>query len=277
MNDSDLILDPKDTAESAVILVGRGSLYSRQPEEELAILAASLRSSNPKIFVVEALLEQGRNSLSVALDACAKIYMPKAVVFPVFIPVEAATRNWLQFVARRWLKRTGSPLEITFAETLAWQSIGISAVNDLITRANESGKPLSVQNLVEGHFNGDESDPDWSVIPPHSYHVLFCQGPRCTAAGAGELGSYLRKRLREKRLEDGPDQVLAARTSCLYPCNLGPLMLVYPEGTWYCGLDEEAVDQIIEDHFIDGQTVDRYAHRPTSQRQTLSSSTNPYS
>jgi len=255
---------------AGVVLVGRGSLYSGQPEEELAALATSLRSVRLNTLVVEALLEQGENSLTLALDTCAGADVLSVAVIPVFMPVEAATRNWLQFVARRWLRRSGSPLQLTFAESLAGHPATIEAVNDLVTRALDSGKPLSPQNPAV-----DQTDPDWSVIPPHSYHVLFCQGPRCTAAGAGELGAYLRKRLEDEGLEQGPDHVLAARTGCLYPCNLGPVMVVYPEGTWYCGLDEEAVERIIQEHFIGGETVDGYAYRPAPERQTLSGATHP--
>ncbi len=260
-----------------VILVGRGSLYSGQPGEELAALAASLRSSGLDAFVVEALLEQGENSLTRALDSCAGTGMQNVVVMPAFIPVEAATRKWLRFVARRWLRQSGSPLQITFAEALAGHPTIAEAVNDLVTRAFDSGKPLSQQNPAIGPADLDGADPDWSVIPLHSYHVLYCQGPRCTAAGAGELGAYLRKRLEEEGLDEGQDHVLAARTGCLYPCNLGPVMVVYPEGTWYCGLDEEAVDRIIQEHFIGGKTVDDYAYKPATEHQTLSGAAHSYS
>jgi (2Fe-2S) ferredoxin len=255
-----------------VILVGRGSLYSGQPGEELAALATDLRSARLDALVVEALLEQGENSLTSALDNCARAGVLSVAVVPVFIPVEAATRNWLQFVARRWLRKCGSPIRITIAEDLTWHPATAEVVNDLAQRALDSGKPLAAHGPAVQH-----ADPDWSVIPTHSYHVLFCQGPRCTAAGAGELGAYLRKRLKEKGLEEGPDHVLAARASCLYPCNLGPVMVVYPEGTWYCGLDEEAVDRIIQEHFIGGETVEGYAYKPAPERQTLSGANHPNS
>jgi len=255
---------------AGVVLVGRGSLYSGQPGEELAALTTSLRSARRDALVVGALLEQGENSLPAALDTCAEAGVLSVAVIPVFIPVETATRNWLQFVARRWLRQSGSPLQITFAGALTGHPATTEAVNDLVTRAFDSGKTLSPQNPAVDH-----TDPDWSVIPPHSYHVLFCQGPRCTAAGAGELGAYLRKRLEDEGLDEGPDYVLAARTGCLYPCNLGPVMVVYPEGTWYCGLDEEAVDRIIQEHFVGGKTVDAYAYKPAPERQTLSGATHP--
>ena len=268
-------MNNKQTTNLGIILVGRGSLYSGQPDEELAALAADVRSSQPDAVVVEALLEQGEPSLTVALDACARHGALNVIVLPMFIPVEPATRNWLQFVARRWLHRSGSRLQITFGGSLVEQPNFVSAVNDAVGRAVESGTPLPPPNPSAPHADLNGADPDWSIIPSHSYHVLFCQGPRCTAVGAGELGAYFRKRLREQGLDEGREQVLAARTGCLYPCNLGPVMVAYPDGTWYCGLDEEAVDRIIQEHFIGGKVVDRYAHQPGAEPQTLSGAAHP--
>jgi (2Fe-2S) ferredoxin len=121
-----------------------------------------------------------------------------------------------------------------------------------------------------------EEHPAWSVIPPHKNHVLFCQGPRCTASGSGDLGGYLRKRLKEEGLEENAGHVLEAQTGCLFPCNLGPLMVVYPEGTWYCGLDRAAIDRIIEEHFHGGQVVTDYAFNPSPERQSTAQTQNPY-
>ena len=101
-------------SSSGVVLVGRGSLYSGQPGEELAALTTSLRSARRDTLVVEALLEQGENSLPAALETCAGAGVLSVAVIPVFIPVEAATRNWLHFVARRWLRlRPGLTTELS--------------------------------------------------------------------------------------------------------------------------------------------------------------------
>ena len=190
----------------------------------------------------------------------------------MFVPLEPAIWNWIQFVARRWLRQTSSPLEIILGEPPSEQLDFVSVVNCAVDRAIESNNSLELTVA-----SGGTSSTDWSVIPLHYYHVLFCQGPRCTAAGAGEIGVYLRRRLSELGLEEDSAQVLAASTGCLYPCNLGPVMVTYPDGTWYCGLDEEAVDRIIQEHFIGGKVVDRYAHQPTAGPQTIYGLAHPYS
>ena len=63
------------------------------------------------------------------------------------------------------------------------------------------------------------------------------------------------------------DRVLVAQTGCLYPCNLGPMMVVYPDGVWYGGLTADAIDQIVEEHFVGGQPVKEYSHYSEAKSQ----------
>jgi len=251
----------------AVLLVGRGSLYTRQPAEDLSNLARRLRSAYPEWLVEIALLEQGGPSLPQALDSCQRAGAGTIVVLPVFLPLEAATRNWLRFLARRWLERLPAPARVLLAGPFDNPGNLAAAAAESVNLALHSGAAVAAASGQVG-----APDPDWSVIPPHTYHVLFCQGPRCTAAGAAEVGAYLRTRLKDAGLDHGPGHVLAARTGCLYPCNLGPVMVVYPEGTWYCGLDEDAVSRIVDRHFLNGETVSANAFRPSPDRQSFPNS-----
>jgi len=45
-------------------------------------------------------------------------------------------------------------------------------------------------------------------------------------------------------------------------------MLVYPEGAWYCSLTEEAIDEIVAEHFVNGRVLARYTREPGRARQT---------
>jgi (2Fe-2S) ferredoxin len=99
----------------------------------------------------------------------------------------------------------------------------------------------------------------WIDTPPHRYHVLVCEGPRCATLGSHELWVRLRERIEARGLgHENPQGVLAVRTSCLYPCNLGPMLVVYPDRAWYGALNERAVDQIVDQHFGRGQPVEQY-------------------
>jgi (2Fe-2S) ferredoxin len=209
-------------------------------------------------MVTQALLEQGGPSLPDALEACRKAGVEQIIVLPAFIPLEVATRNWLRFVARRWLDETGAPVRVVFADSLADHPGTGEAAKELVRQASQRG--VSLASIGQ---NPGTPEPDWSVIPPHNYHVLFCHGPRCAAAGAADLGAFFRKRLSDTGMDEGSGQVLAARTGCLYPCNLGPVMVVYPDGIWYCGLNEAVLDRIIEQHFRNGDPVGEYAFKPS--------------
>ncbi len=265
------VSDGAKVQDVAVVLLGRGHLYSKRPQEELGRISARLADGGNTFHFVEAVLEQGQESFPHALNACVKLGARRIIPVPAFFPVEPPIINWLKYVARRWLRESNTAVEITFAEPVAESALVAEAINSSVECALSQGKPLEAKQRAN-----KEEHPAWSVIPPHEHHALFCQGPRCTTAGSGELGSYFRKRLKEEGLHEDTGHVLEAQTGCLFPCNLGPLMVVYPEGTWYCGLDRAAVDRIIEEHFLRGEVVTDYAYQPSSQRQSTSQSQNPY-
>ena len=223
-----------------------------------------MRSLDAGWVVAEALLEHGGPSVPDALEACSRAGVEKVIVLPAFMPVETATRNWLGFVTRRWQKHSDTSAQVAITEPLAQQAGVADAAVELVREAARSAAPLASTGQKPG-----TPEPDWSVIPPHKHHVLFCNGPRCAASGAAELGAFFRNRLKDAGLYEGPRHVLAARTGCLYPCNLGPVMVVYPEGIWYCGLDESVLSQIIEQHFQQGEPVSAHAFRPSSVPQSL--------
>ena len=257
----------------AVVLLGRGNLHGNGLKDELGRVSARMADAYAGYHFVEALLEQGEESFPHALDGCVKAGASRIIAVPAFFPVEPPFTNWLKYVARRWLRESDSAVEITFGESIAESPLLPEAINISVEYALSQGKPLEANQRAGAN---DEENPSWSVIPPHKNHVLFCQGPRCTASGSGELGGYLRKRLKEEGLEEDTGHVLDAQTGCLFPCNMGPLMVVYPEGTWYCGLDRTAIDRIVEEHFLKGEIVTEYALKPSPQPQSTSRPQNPY-
>ncbi len=62
---------------------------------------------------------------------------------------------------------------------------------------------------------------------------------------------------------------MSARTSCLGPCNLAPVVQVFPEGTWYGGVDEAGIDRIIESHLQRGEVVAELAYPQIPGKQVL--------
>ena len=83
-------------------------------------------------------------------------------------------------------------------------------------------------------------------------HVLVCGGTGCTASGSGDL----LKRFEEKRKEHGLEkEIKMVRTGCFGLCEAGPVVIVYPEGTFYSRVKTEDVDEIVSEHLLKGRKV----------------------
>jgi len=96
------------------------------------------------------------------------------------------------------------------------------------------------------------------MMMPYRRHAIMCCGKSC-----GEnlpLLNYLKDQVVAAGLVVGdPDAVRVNRAGCLGVCMEGPVMVVYPEGVWYCNLNQSAIDRIIEEHFRGGQVVEEFA------------------
>ncbi|ATX78718.1 (2Fe-2S) ferredoxin [Mariprofundus aestuarium] len=96
------------------------------------------------------------------------------------------------------------------------------------------------------------------MMMPYKRHAIMCCGKSC-----GEnlpLLNYLKEKVAAAGLIVGdPDAVRVNRAGCLGVCAEGPIMVVYPEGVWYCNLNQSAIDRIIDEHFRGGKVVEEFA------------------
>lgn len=100
-------------------------------------------------------------------------------------------------------------------------------------------------------------------MPGHyERHVFVCvnqknNGKKCCAEGGGlEAGSHLKKALVEKGYH-GKGAVRVTQSGCLGRCAKGPGLVVYPEGVWYTYQTLADIDEIIEQHLLNGRKVTR--------------------
>ncbi|MDR8938343.1 Ferredoxin, 2Fe-2S [Burkholderia multivorans] len=70
------------------------------------------------------------------------------------------------------------------------------------------------------------------------------------------MQEYAKKRVKELGLA-GAGKVRINKAGCLDRCEEGPVMVVYPEGTWYTYVDKADIDEIVESHLRDGKIVER--------------------
>jgi NADH:ubiquinone oxidoreductase subunit F (NADH-binding)/(2Fe-2S) ferredoxin/NAD-dependent dihydropyrimidine dehydrogenase PreA subunit len=83
-------------------------------------------------------------------------------------------------------------------------------------------------------------------------HVLVCGGTGCTASGSGDLFKRFEEKLKEHSLEK---EIKIVRTGCFGLCEAGPVVIVYPEGTFYSRVKVEDVDEIVSEHLLKGRKV----------------------
>jgi len=101
-------------------------------------------------------------------------------------------------------------------------------------------------------------------MEPFCYHVFICDQkkaegvPCCNANGSERVIDALRRELGAHRLMD---EVQITVCGSLGVCERGPNMVVYPEGIWYSGLTPQDVTEIVEEHFQQGQAVERLVNR----------------
>ncbi|MBI3280892.1 MAG: (2Fe-2S) ferredoxin domain-containing protein [Acidobacteria bacterium] len=94
-------------------------------------------------------------------------------------------------------------------------------------------------------------------------HIFLCADqtePKCCSKEAGLASwDYLKKRLAELGLLEGPNCVYRTKANCLRICEQGPIAVVYPEGVWYHSCTPEVIERIIQEHLIGGRVVEDYA------------------
>jgi len=89
-------------------------------------------------------------------------------------------------------------------------------------------------------------------------HVLVCGGKNCTASGSEQVREAFAKELEKKKLDQ---EIRLVETDCHGFCEMGPLVIVYPEGTFYVRVTAEDVPVIIEEHLVKGRPVDRLLYK----------------
>ncbi len=88
-------------------------------------------------------------------------------------------------------------------------------------------------------------------------HVLICGGTGCTSSGSVKISEALTAEIAAKGLAD---EIKVVVTGCFGLCALGPIMIVYPEGTFYSNVNINDVPEIVEEHFLKGRPVERLVY-----------------
>jgi len=85
-------------------------------------------------------------------------------------------------------------------------------------------------------------------------HALICAGAQCLAAGGNGFEEALKNELKKHNIEE---EVCVVETGCMGACQLGPLLVVYPEGIMYTNVEAKDAKEIVEEHFLKGRPIKR--------------------
>ena len=96
-------------------------------------------------------------------------------------------------------------------------------------------------------------------------HVLICGGTGCSSSGSVKLSEKLAEELKAKGLDE---EVKIVMTGCFGLCALGPIMIVYPEGTFYSRVTVDDIPEIVSEHLEKGRIVERLVYNDTGDNKT---------
>ena len=97
-------------------------------------------------------------------------------------------------------------------------------------------------------------------------HVLVCTGTGCVASGSRQVIAKLNEELKAQGLDK---EVKVVETGCQGFCEQGPLVIIYPEGTFYTHVHEEDVHEIVSEHLVKGRIVNRLLFKEPLTAQSV--------
>ena len=97
-------------------------------------------------------------------------------------------------------------------------------------------------------------------------HVLVCGGTGCTSSGSQRIIDRLHKEIDANGLTE---EVGVVKTGCFGLCALGPIMIVYPEGTFYSMVQEDDIPEIVSEHLLKGRVVTRLLYDETTKTDKI--------
>ncbi len=235
--------------DAVVFCLSQPNLNARR-EEALARLIAQA-CALPSAVVR---LEGTGPGIGPVLSALADKGHRRILVQPLGLPFSPGLAAWLPGVLAHWSAQRNDPDTALFLGNETIADAGISAIVDAAV--------LGRDVIAIAYRKPSLGKPGWNAPPAFTHHILVCTGPRCQFHGAPNLKLALDAALNEAGVKKN---CLIATTGCLYPCNQGPLLALYPRGEWFRLPDPAAVQRFVKTVIVEGGEVpDLVAHRVVS-------------
>src|SRR6056297_551875 len=101
----------------------------------------------------------------------------------------------------------------------------------------------------------------------YDYEVLVCSGAGCISSDCGKVMEALVDSLKTNNLTK---KVAVKQTGCMGTCDIGPVMIVMPEGVFYTKLDPEDIPNIVKSHFIEGKILEEKTYYDKINKKQVS-------
>ena len=96
-------------------------------------------------------------------------------------------------------------------------------------------------------------------------HVFVCtSGKTCAEQDSEDVLKCMRKEISDLGLKSS---IRINKSGCLDQCGNGPMVVVYPEGVWYGGVDENGAKKIVEEHLVGGEPVKKYLYKGEGKKK----------
>ncbi len=93
-------------------------------------------------------------------------------------------------------------------------------------------------------------------------HVLCCGGTGCTSSGSQKIQEAFVREIEKQGLAE---EVKVVQTGCFGLCALGPVVILYPDGTFYSRVEEKDVAEIVSEHLLKGRPVERLVYNDVAE------------
>ncbi len=258
-------------ANRSLVVVARSSVTAAA-DRELEGLCARLRERHPRCDVRFAYTEQGEPALRRVLHALADAGPREVLLLPLLLPLEPGFALSLQRVIKRWRrererddKREGDPNRPGL-----WPEVRIAPAPSTLPAIDALLDAMAKRAAAATASDGARApDAEGATVPVQRHRLLVCAGGPCTDAGANLVWGHLRNIQKARNLRTEGPGLMTCKTTCLGPCGLAPVMQVWPDGTWYGGVDEAAVERIVDQHLLGGQAVTEWVYTVQPGKQWL--------
>lgn len=224
----------------------------------MCALVEAIEADLDGVSVTFAFSEQGLPALRDRLIQLDDAAVTDVAIAPLLVPMEPNFRAWILASIQRFRKsRPGSTMCFRVGPPPAASAAYSALAKEMISTA------LATPLLEE-----KADKPLGSIVPKHDRRLLVCMGGPCNDKGAALTWGHMRNEQQRLDLRN-KNGLMSAKASCLGPCNLAPVVQVYPEGVYYGGIGEVEIDRIIDGHLINGKPVADLIYEPLPKKQLL--------